>query len=354
MSEKVYFIKAPDNEDDAILCKKLKELIMMENLLDFIGDRDATAIKTHFGEAAELGYPRPLYMKMLGDMIKSKGGQPFLTETSTLYKGNRNNAIKHISHAFKQGFDFASTGIPIIMADGLFGDDEYEVPINGKIYKSVKIAALFAKCNALIVVSHFTGHLGTGFGAALKNMGMGCSSRKGKMEQHSTAKPKINKKLCTLCGTCVEWCPAEAITLGEDTAVIDKQKCIGCGQCLAMCRFDAVQYNWGSTHEDLQKKIVEHAMGLYKLHENKSLYINILTRISKDCDCMAGFQKIIPDIGILVSRDPVAVDAASLDIVEKSAGKKFSQLAYDIPYRFQLDYSHELNFGTIEYELIEG
>jgi uncharacterized Fe-S center protein len=353
MSENVYFINAQDNEDDAVLCGKLKELIGSQNLIDFIKDRDATAIKTHFGEISELGYARPLYFKMLGDIIKGKGGLPFLTETSTLYKGNRNNAIKHIAHANNQGFDFASTGMPIIMADGLFGDDEYEVPINGKIYKSVKIAALLAKCNALIVVSHFTGHLGTGFGAALKNMGMGCSSRKGKMEQHSTAKPKINKKMCTLCGVCATWCPAEAITLGEESALIDKQKCIGCGQCLAMCRFDAVQYNWGSTHEDLQKKIVEHAMGVYQLHRNKCLYINILTRISKDCDCMGGFKKIIPDIGILVSSDPVAVDSASLDIVEKIAGKKFSELAYDIPYRFQLDYSRELNFGSADYELIE-
>ncbi|MBN2403193.1 MAG: DUF362 domain-containing protein [Spirochaetes bacterium] len=353
MSEKVYFISAQDNEDDALLCGKLKDLISGKDLLGFIEDRDVAAIKTHFGEVSDLGYARPVYLKMLGDIIKSKGGMPFLTETSTLYKGNRNNAIKHITHANNQGFDFASTGMPIIMADGLFGDDEYEVPIDGKIYKSVKIAALLAKCSALVVVSHFTGHLSAGFGAALKNMGMGCSSRKGKMEQHSTTKPKINSKACTLCGVCAKWCPADAITLGEESASIDKQKCIGCGQCLAMCRFDAVKYNWGSTNEDLQKKIVEHAMGVYSLHRNKSLYVNVLTRISKDCDCMAGFQKIMPDIGVLVSFDPVSVDAASLDIVEKVAGKKFSQLAYDIPYRFQLDYSRELNFGTVDYELVE-
>ena len=132
---------------------------------------------------------------MLGEIIKSRGGQPFLTETSTLYKGNRDNAIKHIAHACRQGFDYEATGMPIIMADGLFGDEEYDVPVDGKKYKSVKIASLFAKCNALIVLSHFTGHLAAGFGATLKNLGMGCSSRKGKMEQHSTAKPKIKQKV---------------------------------------------------------------------------------------------------------------------------------------------------------------
>lgn len=353
MSEKVYCIQATDNEQDELLCDKLKNLIQTENLLGCIADKDTTAVKTHFGESEELGYARPLYLKMLGETIKSQGGIPFLTETSTLYKGNRSDAIRHIAHANSQGFDYASTGMPIIMADGLFGDEEYVVPIKGKIYTSVQIAALFAKCNALVVVSHFTGHLAAGFGATLKNLGMGCASRKGKMEQHSTAKPKIVQKKCTGCGTCVEWCPQEAITLNDDVAVIDAEKCIGCGECLAMCRFDSVQFDWGATYEDLQKKVVEHAMGICSLFQGKILFINVLTRISKDCDCMGHtFQKISPDIGILVSRDPVALDAASLDLVEKRAGKTLAQLAYDIPYRFQLDYAKELDFGNQDYELI--
>ena len=354
MAAKVYFIKASDNEQDDILCGRLEKLIRVDNLLGFVADLDITAVKTHFGESPDLGFPRPIYLKMLGGIIKENGGLPYLTETSTLYKGNRNNAVKHIAHAHAQGFDMASTGMPIIMADGLFGDEECDVPIGGKLYRSVHLAALFAKCNALVVVSHFTGHLGTGFGAALKNMGMGCSSRKGKMEQHSTAKPKIARKKCTGCGVCAKWCPEDAITLQDEKAVIDQNKCIGCGECLAMCRFDAVKFNWGAAYEDLQKKVVEHAMGLYSLHKDKSLYVNIVTRVSKDCDCMGGsYNKIVPDVGILVSRDPVAVDAASLDRVEKIAGKTLRHLAYDIPCRVQLDYARELGFGSPDYDLIE-
>jgi hypothetical protein len=354
MRENVYFIEASDNESDEILCDKLKNLIQAENLLGFIAEKDITAVKTHFGESQELGYARPLYMKMLGEEIKSRGGAPFLTETSTLYKGNRDNAVKHIAHAHAQGFDFASTGMPIIMADGLFGDEEYDVPIPGKVYSSVHIAALFAKCNALVAVSHFTGHIAAGFGAALKNLGMGCASRKGKMEQHSTSKPKIAKKKCTGCGVCTKWCPADAISLVDEHAAINAKKCIGCGECLAMCRFDAVKYNWGATYEDLQKKIVEHALGVCSLYLQKSLFLNIVTRISKDCDCMGhSFEKISPDIGILVSRDPVAVDAASLDLVENRAGKVLSQMAHDIPFRVQLDYAKELSFGNADYTLVD-
>lgn len=353
MGEKVYCIVAAENENDAQLCARLKDLIQAENLLDCVADRDVTAVKTHFGESAKLGYVRPLFLQMLGEGIKKQGGVPFLTETSTLYKGNRSGAIIHIAHANRQGFDFAATGMPIIMADGLFGDEECVVPIQGKIYPSVHIAALFAKCNALVMVSHFTGHLAAGFGATLKNLGMGCASRKGKMAQHSTAKPKIVKKNCTACGTCVTWCPASAIAIKAEKAAINARKCIGCGECLAMCRFDAVKYNWGATYEDLQKKVVEHAMGVCSLFPGKSLFINVLTRISKDCDCMGHtFEQIIPDIGILISKDPVALDAASLDMVEARSGKLLSQMAYDIPYRFQLEYAKELHFGSQDYQLV--
>jgi uncharacterized Fe-S center protein len=355
MAAKVYFIRADDNEKDERLCRRLEGLIRDEDLLGFVADRDITAVKTHFGESPDLGFVRPVYIRMLGEMIRGAGGLPYLTETSTLYKGNRDNAVKHIAHAHAQGFDFAATGMPIIMADGLFGDEECDVPIDGKLYRSVHVAALFAKCNALVVLSHFTGHMGTGFGATLKNLGMGCASRKGKMVQHSTAKPMINERACTGCGVCAEWCPEEAISLVDEKAGIDGEKCVGCGECLAMCRFDAVRYNWGATYEDLQKKVVEHAMGVTALHREKSLFVNIVTRVSKDCDCVGGsFEKIVPDVGILVSGDPVAVDAASLDLVEKSGGKALGRLAHDIPTRVQLDYARELGFGSAAYELVES
>jgi uncharacterized protein len=355
MPENVYFLEAGDNEADQHLCDRLDGLLRAENLLACIARQDVTAIKSHFGESPKLGYVRPGYLKMVGELVKSRGGIPFLTETSTLYKGQRSDAISHIAHAHRQGFDYAATGMPIIMADGLFGDEEHVVPVAGKVYTSVQIAALLAKCNALVVVSHFTGHLLAGFGAALKNIGMGCASRKGKMAQHSTAKPKISKKKCTGCGTCIEWCPQEAISMRDDVATIDPGKCIGCGECLAMCRFDSVKFNWGATYEDLQKKIVEHAMGVACLFQDKSLYINVLTRISKDCDCMGQtFEKIIPDIGILVSRDPVALDAASLDLVEQRAGRLLAQMAYDIPYRFQLAYAKEIGFGSLDYKLVQA
>ena len=350
---KVYFIPVSEGSSDGSLAEKWGRRFESQGFLDLIEARDMVAVKTHFGETKKSGYPRPVFLKTLGDMIKKKQALPFMTETATLYKGNRNNAVVHTEHAIKQGFDYDSTGMPIIMADGLYGDEEVDVKINGRIYDSVKIAPLFVKSQSFVCISHFTGHLLAGFGAALKNLGMGCASRRGKMVQHSTAKPEISESMCTMCNQCVIWCPTEAITIKEKSAVIDHEICIGCGECVAVCRFDAVKYNWGATYEELQKKVVEHAMGVHKVTENKSIYITLLTRISKDCDCMTSYEEICPDIGVLVSFDPVAIDAASIDLVEKHSGKKLSQMAYDIPYMFQVDYAREMGFGAPDYELVE-
>ncbi len=292
-------------------------------------------------------------MSVIGDLVKEKMGAPFLTETSTLYKGERNNAVKHIALANKHGFGYENTHMPIIMADGLFGDEETEVEIPGRLNESVKIASLIVKTQAVIMISHFTGHLASGFGAALKNMGMGCASRKGKVVQHSTMKPTIKENECTLCETCMENCPEEAITMAVESALIDQEKCVGCGQCLATCRFDAVAYNWGASHEAIQKNVVEYAWGVAKANEGKMLCINYLTRISKDCDCLPSYERIVPDIGVLISYDPVAIDAASVDLVEQRAEKTIPEIAHNVPYRFQIDYAKEIGFGNPDYELIE-
>ena len=352
MKEKIHFIPVADNEADEEIARKLETFIVDQDLFSFVHARDMVAFKTHFGEEKTKGFVRPLHFKMMGRLVKEKNALPFLTDTATLYSGMRNQAVSHIELAQHHGFGFENTGLPIIMADGLTGDEELEVAIPGRIYRRVKIASLIIKAQSLVVVSHFTGHLASGFGAALKNMGMGCASRRGKLEQHSTATPSVMKKKCAGCGACLPWCPAQAITLKDQVACIDKSLCIGCAQCLTVCRFDAIGYNWSATYEQLQRKIVEHAYGVAVAKGGKAVYINFLTRISKDCDCMSGYHKIVPDIGVLIGRDPVALDAASLDLVEQRAGKPLTELAYDIPYRVQIDHARDIGFGKTEYELV--
>lgn len=350
--ELIYFIPCQDPADEEKLSRMLMQLIREKKLLHFVHAKDMVAIKTHFGEEGSKGFVRPLFLQGIGELVRRKNGKPFLTETSTLYVGRRSNAVDHLHLAFDHGFTMAATGLPIIMADGLLGDEEIDVPIKGERYQSVKIASLAVKCQALVLVSHFTGHVAAGFGAALKNLGMGLSSRRGKLTQHSTAKPSIRAKKCTGCGTCIRWCPVSAIRLNEENiAEIDGQKCIGCAECLAVCRFDAVGFNWSESYESLQEKITEHALGVVETKRNKALYINFLTRITRDCDCMDRYEPICPDIGVLVGTDPVALDAASLDLVEERLGKPLDQISYQIPIRRQLEHAVKIGFGSTDYEL---
>ena len=353
MGEKVYFLETADKENISKVNQRLEQFLKISELLNFINDRDFVAVKTHFGEKKINGFIRPEFMGMLNGLIREKGGNPFLTETSTLYRGDRSNAVDHIKLAFDHGFTVENTGMPVIMADGIHGDEEVEVSIEGEIYEEVKIASLLSKIQGLIVATHFTGHIVSGFGGALKNMGMGLSSRRGKMVQHSTSKPLIKRKKCTACGECIRWCPVDAIEFKDGKAEIDSAICIGCAECLAVCRFDAVVYNWSESYEKLQKKITEHAMGVAKIMGGKALYLNFLTNISKDCDCMGTYERVSPDIGILISGDPVAIDSASLYLLESRSGKKLSELSHNIPYRVQLEHAEKIGFGTTDFELVE-
>jgi len=226
VKEKVYLLPMTDNEDDASLCSRLQKVIQEKDWFSFVEPKDMVAIKTHFGEEKTDGYVRPNFLKMMGDILKQKKGIPFLTETSTLYRGRRTNAVEHLEFAHEQGFTPENTGLHILMADGLMGDNEIEVKIPGKLYQNVKIASLIVKSQALIVISHFTGHILAGFGAALKNLGMGCCSRKAKLLQHSTAKPSVIRKKCTGCEECLKWCPADAIAIMDNKAEIDKKVCV--------------------------------------------------------------------------------------------------------------------------------
>ncbi len=348
----VYFLPSRPDENESQLAARLEKFLAQENLLGFIEERDFVAIKTHFGEEKTDGFVRPIYIKKIADLIKKQKALPFLTETSTLYSGKRSNAVEHILLAEKHNFKPEITGVPIIMADGLWGDEEIEVKIQAEIFSTVQIAALLKKIQALVVVTHFTGHILTGFGAALKNLGMGLASRKGKMKQHSTVKPKVKEKKCTGCGVCLHWCPVEAILFDNQKAFIDLEKCIGCGECLTVCRFDAIAYNWSENQEILQKKMVEHAAAVLKLFEKKRIFFTFLLRITKDCDCMAGFQKICDDIGILISSDPVAIDAAALKLVEDKLQKPLARLAYNVNSHIQLEYASRLNLGCTDFQLL--
>jgi len=348
MKSKVFFLKTANHKSALAGISTLFKAIKASEL---VGNNDFVAVKTHFGEKNSVTHIPPQFVGEVGRLIKKDGGVPFLTETSTLYKGNRSDAVVHTLHAHAHGFTPAKTGMPVIMADGLKGDYEYEVSL--PTGTKVMVAGLLKKITALVAVSHPTGHIAMGFGGAIKNLGMGLSSRKGKLVQHSSVKPSVATAKCTGCGRCITWCPEDAIEMTpKKKAFILEKKCIGCGECLTECRFDAVLYNWEMDNTRIQELTAEHAYGV--VLGKKGLYINYLLNFTKDCDCFGTKKKpLIKNIGLLVSTDPVALDAATIDLIEEEAGMSLEKLAHEgIDPRVQIRHAEKIGLGSSQYEIV--
>lgn len=353
MSE-VHFIPVPAAASDEQLATAARRVIAAANLDALIQPRQLVAIKSHFGEAGNHNVVPPAVLRAIGERVRERGGRPFLVETATLYTGGRSDAVGHLLTAHENGFSVDAVGMPLLMADGLDGDAELEVEVPGGRLGRVSLAREVLHADALIATSHLTGHMVTGFGGAIKNLGMGLASRRGKRRQHSAMNPRIKEEACTACGNCVARCASGAITLG-DVARIDSALCVGCGECLTACRDDAVRYDWGVESRDLQQRMVEHAAGIVRALQGRVVFLNFLTRITKDCDCMhEGTDHLTPDIGVLASTDLVAIEAASLALVATRAGKPLRELAYPkLDPQIQIAYAEQLGLGSARYQLVE-
>ncbi|HUV42052.1 MAG TPA: DUF362 domain-containing protein [Sedimentisphaerales bacterium] len=356
MAAKVYFVKASVDDGQDVIAQKAAMLFQTGRFAACFKENDFTAVKVHIGEAGNNTYIKAGCIKGLVRELLALKTKPFLTDTSALYIGRRHNAIDHTVLAVEHGFCYRDLGIPFIVCDGLFGTSETPVRVNGQINKQVLIASDIVRCQSILSVAHFTGHVAACAAATIKTLGMGCASRKGKMRQHSALKPAIMDS-CTLCGECYKHCPADAITLDDVKAHIDQDKCIGCAECVAVCRFNAVKYDWDAENQLLQKNMAEHALGVLKGKEKRAVFFNFIISVAKDCDCFStpDIRKIVDDIGIVASTDPVAVDRAALDLVQKKGGKKLAELIENdkLDPRYQLEHAERIGLGTNDYQLIE-
>lgn len=367
MKSNVYFIDFRASFRENFL-KKLDRLLETAGLGKCLKKRDLVAIKLHFGELGNTAFIRPVYIRQIVDSIKSSGGVPFLTDANTLYAGTRGDAPHHLMTAITNGFDYAVVGAPLVIADGLRGRTETAVEINQKHFREVFIGSEIVQADALVSVAHFKGHELSGFGGAIKNLGMGCASRRGKMEQHSDVAPKVKQKKCAGCGICAAHCLQAAIEMAENKARIHPEKCIGCGECILICENEAIQIQWTQSVPVFLECMVEYASGVLKNKAKKTLFVNFINQVSPACDCYPyNDAPIVRDIGVVASADPVALDQASVDLVNRepalgesclrnnteAGADKFNGLYPKVDWKIQLEYAEQLGLGTRDYELVK-
>jgi uncharacterized Fe-S center protein len=362
---KVYFTDMRCGADDSLL-DKLGRLIVRAGIETIDFSQKFTAVKIHFGEPGNLSFLRPNFAKVVADKVKALGGSPFLTDCNTLYVGRRNNALVHLEAALENGYSPFSTGCQMIIADGLKGTDEIEVPVPGGEYvKTARIGRAIMDADIFISLNHFKGHELTGFAGAIKNIGMGCGSRAGKMQMHNDGKPVVSADECVGCRKCAKFCAQKAFRYVVNKAQIDHALCVGCGFCIGSCNYHAIYNPNSSGNETLNCKMVEYAKAVVEGRPN--FHINIANQISPFCDCHAeNDAAVTPDVGIFAGFDPVAVDKACIDAVnaapaietsilsERSRVHRdhFTDIHPDTDWRSQITHAEKIGLGNGEYELV--
>ena len=332
------------------------------------------AIKMHFGELGNIAYLRPNYAKAVADLIKELGGIPFLTDCNTLYPGSRKNAIEHLYCAWENGFTPLSAGCPVIIADGLKGTDDVEVPVEGGEYvKSAKIGRAIMDADVFISLSHFKGHEMTGFGGAIKNIGMGCGSRAGKKEQHSNGKASIDEAACRGCRQCLKECANDALHFDAEARKmrINQDNCVGCGRCVGACNFDAISFANDAAISELNCRMAEYTKAV--VDGRPQFHISLVLDVSPYCDCHPeNDAPILPDIGMFCSTDPLALDQACVDACLKAQPlpdsvlgdhmreegfcdhhDHFVNTTPESEYQTCLAHAEKIGLGSREYDLIE-
>ena len=370
---KVYFSDFRTEPFGDGLPAKLKKLIKKAGISQIDMDGKFVAIKMHFGELGNISYLRPNYARAVADVVKELGGKPFLTDCNTMYPGKRKNALEHLECAWENGFTPLTVGCPILIGDGLKGTDDIAVPVKGGQYvKEAKIGRAIMDADVFISLTHFKGHELTGFGGAIKNIGMGCGSRAGKKEQHSNGKPQIDQYLCRGCRRCLRECANSALVFDtvHQKMTVNKENCVGCGRCLGSCNYDAISFEGDAAVEQLNYRMAEYAKAV--VDGRPCFHISLVVDVSPYCDCHGENDvPILPDLGMFASFDPVALDQACADACLKATPLPGSHLTDNMnkpdfvdhhdhfinstpesEWRFCLEHAERIGLGTREYELI--
>ena len=336
--------------------KKFENLIRKAGIDKIDMNGKFVAIKIHFGELGNLSFLRPNYARVVVDIVKSLGGKPFLTDCNTLYPGYRKNALEHLECAWQNGFTPLTVGCPILIGDGLKGTDDVEVPVEGgEQCKVAKIGRAVMDADIIISLNHFKGHEEMGFGGALKNLGMGCGSRAGKKDMHATGQPTIDPLMCRGCRLCAKQCANDGLVFDEAKKKmnVDTKNCLGCGRCIGACNFDAISFRESNSGKDLNIRVAEYTKAV--VSDRPNFHISLICDVSPNCDCHCeNGAPILPDIGMLASFDPVALDQACVDLCRKATPTANGDLAKNMQKPNFVDYKDHWknNHPNVEWETV--
>ena len=352
-SARVWFSSLKDQQSPETTAQATLKLAETAGLKTLGGHDRLVGILQHVGEGRNLGHIKPAITRALAAKLIELKAKPFLTGSATLYKGRRSNAVDHLMQAYEHGFTPDAIGCPVIMSDGLRGGDRIAVKVpNAQHCPTAYLGSAVGMMDSLLVVSHPTGHVAAGFGATIKNVSMGLADRGGKMAMHHGGHPIFRTEKCTACGRCAQWCPEAAITIGKTASLIEA-KCIGCGQCISMCGFFAIGFEWGIQGEVFQERLVEYCAAVKERIGERILYLNICQQFTPECDCFDILQHpVCPDIGILASRDPVALDQATIDLLNQAAGRDLVQETGKRGYDAMFTHAEKIGLGSRTYTLI--
>jgi uncharacterized Fe-S center protein len=368
MPSRVYFAPARGTPK-ANKFRRISRLLDRAGLDEVAGADALVAVKVHWGEMGNADFIPSFHIRHVVDRLLKVGARPFVTDTNTLYRGSRHNAVDNLQTARRNGFCEATLSCPVVVADGLRGTDYREVPVQGgSLVERARIASAVAEADAMVVVSHVKGHMVFGFGGAIKNLGMGCSASAAKQFLHADVRPRVEVDKCTGCGACVSHCAFDAIQLvaqgDRRVASIDLEPCAGCGECFVVCPEEAIPIDWEGDFAVTQRKTAEYAQAALAGKEGRALYLSFLVSITPDCDCCSWSDApIVPDIGYLVSRDPVAIDKAAVDLVNEftghegrdpvqPAGDRFRNI-HGVDWLPTLEHAAALGLGSLDYELVQ-
>ena len=373
-ASKVYFTDFHTQAYGDGLPTKLKKLLRKAGIGQLDMEGKFVAIKMHFGELGNVSFLRPNYARAVVDVVRELGGKPFLTDCNTMYPGSRKNALEHLECAWQNGFTPLTVGCPILIGDGLKGTDDVLVPVRGGEYvKEAKIGRAIMDADVFISLTHFKGHEMTGFGGAIKNIGMGCGSRAGKCEQHNNGQPQIDSALCRGCKRCQRECANQGLVFDEAAKkmTVDLDHCVGCGRCLGACNFDAISFASGNAVKVLNCRMAEYTKAV--VDGRPQFHISLVVDVSPNCDCHGENDvPILPNLGMFASFDPLALDQACVDACLAAAPMPGSQLAKNLAspdfhdrhdhftnstpeseWRSCLEHAEKIGVGSRAYELIE-